>query len=295
VKCGTAAPLSLEYIALPDSRFSVSIRCRLTFIERQSSDRSIDKDQTLSTSKIFKPLWSTKSNLDIIMTELIVLDAAMYTAPTAASASTTSIRARPSFIPLPVAHDRPQSQRVYRSHRIQPFRLRAPSSEVSLQISSLYTNGTKILADDNLGGSQISGRQGSFTHGVLSDDAKPRFRLFSELPVELRLRIWGFAAPPPTVIDGMHYMQADMIFGTLIMPPLRAFPALLRVCSESRNAMLYKEHVKSSHPTYQISSEPLVVTSEGNLEHDCHHAQTYVSFGYDVPYLREILTSREYW
>jgi hypothetical protein len=157
----------------------------------------------------------------------------------------------------------------------------------------------KFNSDHNLGDSGVFEDQDSFTLDVSTDDEKPQFRLFLKLPSELRRRIWGFAAPPPAVIDGIYYMQAGKT-PILSTHPLTAFHALLHVFSESRKAMLYKDGVKTSHSIYQIIFKSWkicgsVVTSRGEIAHlSDHYTPTSVSFGYDVPYINQFFLSREY-
>jgi len=66
--------------------------------------------------------------------------------------------------------------------------------------------------------------------GISTDEAK--FSCFPNLPVELRLKIWSFAAiKTPRIVTGLHFRQGDQAFKSATPNP-----TVMRVCRESREA-----------------------------------------------------------
>jgi hypothetical protein len=65
---------------------------------------------------------------------------------------------------------------------------------------------------------------------ISTDEAK--FSCFPNLPVELRLKIWSFAAiEPPRIVTGLYFRQGDQAFKSVTPNP-----TVMRVCQESREA-----------------------------------------------------------
>jgi hypothetical protein len=65
---------------------------------------------------------------------------------------------------------------------------------------------------------------------ISTDEAK--FSCFRNLPVELRLKIWSFAAiEPPRIVTGLYFRQGDQAFKSVTPNP-----TVMRVCRESREA-----------------------------------------------------------
>jgi len=94
---------------------------------------------------------------------------------------------------------------------------------------------------------------------LVEDDKSPKFTLFNKLPLELRLHIWGFAAPDPRVIvqsgsshpKGRHPYVRD---GSKV-------PGVLHACRESRNEFLETDDASNdvtlarrrrAHPVYKL-------------------------------------------
>lgn len=87
-------------------------------------------------------------------------------------------------------------------------------------------------------------------------DKSPKFTLFSKLPMELRLQIWGFAAPDPCVV-----VQRDIPTSKYRFAFNRPVPAVLHACRESRLEFLDEDDklhqngtavTRRDHPVYKL-------------------------------------------
>ena len=136
--------------------------------------------------------------------------------------------------------------------------------------------------------------------------ANAEFHNFPNLPIELRLRIWIFAMPPPRIVDGIYYLAYKTSKTTDRASP--TVPKLLHVCRESRNEMLTRDLVddgRSTRTAYRLCESQKRGLKMGRKEdvqewHECLHVffhsfeerqpvqapPTYISFTYDIPYLK---------
>lgn len=93
----------------------------------------------------------------------------------------------------------------------------------------------------------------------VEDDNSPKFTVFNKLPLELRLRIWGFAAPDPCVV-----VQCDSFNPIVRYRYVRdggKVPGVLHACRESRNEFLETDDASNdvtlarrrrAHPVYKL-------------------------------------------
>jgi 2EXR family len=104
-------------------------------------------------------------------------------------------------------------------------------------------------------------------------DKSSKFTLFPNLPMELRLKIWGFAAPDPYVI-----VQRESSTSKYNFTFNRPVPAVLHACKESRLEFLDENDTrnqngttaaKRDHPVYKLyflverlRSSPVFFSSE---------------------------------